>query len=90
MTQAGARSGGKKTAAPPARKAPAPAARTPRENPLRFFRDVWGELRRVTWPTPDQTRRLTIIVIVISLIIGAFLGIIDFIFSGVIRALLGF
>ena len=35
------------------------------------------ELKRVTWPTRQETLRLTLIVIVISLIIGAYIGIID-------------
>ena len=35
------------------------------------------ELKRVQWPTKAETVRLTTIVVVISLIIGAYIGIID-------------
>lgn len=42
-----------------------------------FASDVASELRKVTWPTRKETIRLTAIVIVISLIIGAYIGIID-------------
>jgi preprotein translocase subunit SecE len=40
-------------------------------------RDVIDELRKVTWPTREDTIKLTMIVIVISLLIGAYIGIID-------------
>ena len=40
-------------------------------------RDVIDELRKVTWPTREETIKLTMIVIVISLLIGAYIGIID-------------
>ena len=35
------------------------------------------ELKRVTWPTRKETIRLTLVVLVISLIIGLYIGIID-------------
>jgi len=41
------------------------------------FRDVIKELKKVTWPTKQQTIRLTSVVIIISLIIGLYIGIID-------------
>ncbi|OGK14111.1 preprotein translocase subunit SecE [Candidatus Roizmanbacteria bacterium RIFCSPLOWO2_01_FULL_38_12] len=39
--------------------------------------DLIGELKKVTWPSRENTIRLTIIVIAISLIIGFYIGIID-------------
>lgn len=42
-----------------------------------IVRDVIDELRKVTWPTREETIKLTMIVIVISLLIGAYIGIID-------------
>ena len=42
-----------------------------------FGSGVIEELRKVTWPTKEQTIRLTVIVIGISLIIGLYIGIID-------------
>jgi preprotein translocase subunit SecE len=35
------------------------------------------ELKRVTWPSRQETIRLTSVVVVISLIIGVYIGIID-------------
>jgi len=42
-----------------------------------FGAGVIEELKKVTWPTRKKTIRLTLIVIGISLIIGAYIGIID-------------
>jgi preprotein translocase subunit SecE len=39
--------------------------------------DVIEELKKVTWPTRAETLRLTGIVILISLIIGVYIGTID-------------
>ena len=42
-----------------------------------FATDVIDELKKVTWPTKSETVRLTTIVIIVSLIIGLYVGIID-------------
>lgn len=42
---------------------------------------VIEELKKVQWPTREETIRLTSIVIVISLLIGAYIGIIDFLLA---------
>ncbi len=42
-----------------------------------FITEVTEELRKVTWPSRRDTIRLTSIVLLISLIIGAYIGIID-------------
>ncbi len=48
---------------------------------LRFFGEVVSELRKVTWPTRQETTRLTILVLVVSIAIGIFLGFIDIVFG---------
>lgn len=48
---------------------------------VRMIGEVAAELRRVTWPTREETVRLTIIVIAVSVAIGAFLGLVDLGFS---------
>lgn len=53
---------------------------------FRMVGDVISELRRVTWPTPRETWRLSLMVIAVSAVIGAFLGVVDLGFS----ELLGF
>lgn len=42
-----------------------------------FATDVINELKKVNWPTKMETFRLTTVVIVVSLIIGLYVGIID-------------
>lgn len=42
-----------------------------------FASETIEELKRVSWPSKKETIRLTTIVIVISLIIGLYVGIID-------------
>jgi len=42
-----------------------------------FGANILEELKKVTWPSKKQTTRLTLIVIIISLIIGLYIGIID-------------
>lgn len=42
-----------------------------------FGSGIIEELKKVTWPTKEETLRLTVIVIGISLIIGVYIGIID-------------
>ncbi len=56
---------------------------------LRYFGDIVSELRRVTWPTREETIRLTIMVLAVSATIGAFLGLVDLAFSRLIVVILG-
>jgi preprotein translocase subunit SecE len=48
---------------------------------------VVDELKKVSWPTRQETMQLTFIVIVISLIIGAYIGIIDVLLTMALEAL---
>ena len=43
----------------------------------RFFMDIIGELRKVVWPTRQEAMHLTMVVIIVSVILGALLGGID-------------
>jgi len=45
---------------------------------LAYFRDVRGELAKVSWPTRRQTIEYTLIVLGISFAIAIFLGALDF------------
>jgi preprotein translocase subunit SecE len=53
----------------------------------RWFRETIGELRKVNWPTPQETWNLTKIVLLVMMVMSAILGLLDFIFSKVITAL---
>ena len=54
----------------------------------RWFRETIGELRKVSWPTLPEARRLTMIVIVTMIATGLVLGLLDFVFSTGIRTLI--
>ena len=49
----------------------------PKVVPVQFVREVITELKRVTWPTRDETVKLTAVVIAISLIVAVFIGGLD-------------
>lgn len=53
-----------------------------------WFRTISSELRKVTWPSRDTVRNLTIIVIAVSTAVGAFLGAIDYMFKLLFEQLL--
>jgi len=42
-----------------------------------FTKEVLDELKKVSWPSKKTTTRLTMVVVLISLIIGIYVGIID-------------
>jgi len=42
-----------------------------------FAGAIFDELKKVSWPTKQETVRLTMVVVFISLIIGLYIGIID-------------
>lgn len=58
------------------------------KSPVSFLKEVQEELKKVVWPTKDEVFRLTIIVIIISLVVGAFLGALDLIFSKAVEIIL--
>ncbi len=45
--------------------------------PIQFVKEVIAELKKVTWPTREETIKLTVMVIVISAVVGAFIGGLD-------------
>jgi preprotein translocase subunit SecE len=48
---------------------------------VRTFRETRSELRQVVWPSREETIRLTILVVAVSLVIGLLLFIGDTIFT---------
>lgn len=47
---------------------------------VRMVRETRSELRKVVWPSREETLRLTAVVIIVSVVIGAFLFFGDSIF----------
>ena len=55
----------------------------------RFFKDVFGELKKVVWPTRQQVVNNTGVVLVVMSLMGLFLFAVDTGLSYGIRALIG-
>ena len=60
---------------------PAAPGAAGRISPVAFLQETASELRKSVWPSREETTRLTVIVIVLAIIAGFFLGGLDRIFS---------
>lgn len=47
-------------------------------NPIQFIKEARAELTKVVWPSRKETIRITIAVIVLSLAVAIFLGLVDY------------
>lgn len=54
----------------------------------KLWRETIGELRKVTWPTIPEARRLTVIVLIVMVAMSALLGGLDLAFSKLITLIL--
>jgi len=54
-------------------------------SPVKFLKEVKAELKQVTWPTKKEVTRLTIIVIIICLVVGIYIGFLDFFLTKLIQ-----
>jgi preprotein translocase subunit SecE len=52
---------------------------------IRFLKEVKLEIKKVNWPTRENVIRYTLIIIVSSLIIAAFLGGLDVVFTSILN-----
>lgn len=53
-----------------------------------YFNETKTELKHVIWPSKSQTLYYTIIVVVLSIIIAYYLGVLDFIFSEILKKII--
>jgi preprotein translocase subunit SecE len=54
----------------------------------KWWRETLGELHKVSWPTVEDARKLTIIVIVVMFLMAVLLGTLDWVFSKIITLIL--
>jgi preprotein translocase subunit SecE len=68
-------------------KQPTQTAQRPNsfEQIRRYLRESRIELKKVTWPTREQTVNLTLVVVVVCVVIALFLGGIDWLFVNLIK-----
>lgn len=50
-----------------------------------YIQESYLELKRVNWPTKDETVRMTLVVIGMSLVMAVFLGSLDFLFRYLLK-----
>jgi len=50
----------------------------------RFINESWSELRKVSWPTREQVRNLTVLVFAVSFAVGVYITVLDSVFQSMI------
>ncbi len=50
-----------------------------------YLQEAIQEFHRVNWPTKKETARLTLVVIIFSLIMAMFLGVLDSLFTALLK-----
>ncbi len=58
-----------------------------KEKIIGFFQDVVKEMKKVTWPTKEELKESTTVVIVVCLVIAAFTYVIDMIINQVLKGI---
>ncbi|OGC88784.1 preprotein translocase subunit SecE [Candidatus Adlerbacteria bacterium RIFOXYC1_FULL_48_26] len=53
-----------------------------------YFKDVRAEMRHVSWPTRRQAVIYTFVVVAVSLATAVYLGLLDYVFSSVIKQII--
>ncbi len=59
------------------------------ENILSFMREARAELKKVTWPGKRQLGYSTVIVIIFSLLVASYLGLVDMMLTWIFSKILG-
>ena len=68
-------------------KAPAPAKPGFFERLSTYFRDVRAEMKRVVWPTSDEVRNSSVVVIITLIFFAAFIALTDLVVQQIINVL---
>lgn len=54
-----------------------------------FIEGVQLEMRKVTWPDREQLRNATAVILVFVIILAIIIGLMDSVFSGLVRGIVG-
>lgn len=57
-------------------------------DPVSFLREVRTELNKVVWPTRQQAIQMTIVVIVVSILVGVYVGGLDLVFTSAMNTII--
>jgi preprotein translocase subunit SecE len=56
---------------------------------VRYFKETRSELRKVNWPSRQEARTLTLVVLAVTVAMAALLGVLDFVFSQLLSGIIG-
>jgi len=59
-----------------------------KEKIINFVTDVSREMKKVTWPTKEELRESTMVVIVVCLLISAFVYVVDMVVNQAMKGIL--
>lgn len=66
------------------RTAPPPRSQDDRTSPRQFFSEVKGELRKVAWPTREEVRNYSILVLITVVLFTAMVATFDWVFGSAV------
>jgi preprotein translocase subunit SecE len=55
---------------------------------VKYFKGTRAELRKVTWPTREETKTLTTIIVIVTVAMAIFLGLLDYLFQVVVAGVI--
>jgi preprotein translocase subunit SecE len=55
---------------------------------IRYFQETRAELRKVTWPTREEARNLTLIIVAVTIAMAVFLGLFDYLFQEAVSGII--
>lgn len=55
---------------------------------VKFLKEVRSELKKVRWPTREQTLKLSMVVIFITLVVALYIGALDLVFAKIMEVIL--
>ncbi len=60
------------------------------EKVTKYFNDTIQELRKVAWPSRDELIGSTVVVVVMSLLVSIFIGVVDQVLNKMVNLLVSF
>ena len=64
-------------------------SKAPRQNAIiRYFKETRAELRKVHWPSQQETRMLTAVVLAVTVSMALLLGLLDFVFDRLLNGII--
>ena len=64
-------------------------SRVKRDNFLvRYFKETRSELRKVNWPSRQEARTLTLVVLAVTVAMAVLLGVLDFVFNQLLNGII--